>query len=231
MDTNRLIPFAKRCQIITALERAAPYNGELWQTTEQGRQVLLIVQMVVDIKIDKLVIRCLGMLDIDTASPIYVRLSYRSIIFRLNPGQYRIFGDRIICDYPLEAAGLPERRNERYALPYDSEISLSLKRNIRSLRETVFELEVRIMDVSESGFGVIISGNNRDYIRQLDNCWIRAVDQKSMTTPILSRVRYVAPKGYFLKRGEVRVGLALERALNEETFENLKKRAYLVLSA
>lgn len=231
MDTSKLITLEKRCQIISVIEKASPFGGDVWQTTLNGRQVLQIIQMHVDIKYDKLVIRTFGVLDINPEFPLFIRLSYRSLIFRLAPGQFKIMGDKIICHYPDEAIGLPTRNGERYILPFSSGISLSLKRNIRTMREVVFELEVRIMDVSQFGFGLLISSNNRDFLRRFDACWIKSVNHMALGAPLLGRVSYVAPKGYYLKKGEVRVGLSLDSALNEETFDLLKRKARVVLSA
>lgn len=231
MDTSKLISLEKRGQIVSAVEKAAPFGGEIWQTTNKGRQILQIIQMHVDMKYDKVIIRIFGFLEVSPDYPLYIRLNYRSLVFRLEPGQFRMMGDKIICHYPDEAIGLPIRTCERYVLPFNSGISLSLKRNIRSIKDIVFELEVRIVDVSKFGFGILISGSNRDFLQRFDNCWIKAVNHRALQVPLLGRVTYVAPKGYYLKKGEVRVGLSLETALNHETFEQLKRQSQLVLSA
>lgn len=231
MDSPKLITLEKRGQIISAIEKAAPFGGDVWQTSPIGRSVLQIVQMHVDVKYDKVILRTFGQAEINKSEPIYVRLCYRSLVFRLEPGMYKISTDRIIFDWPQEAMGLPTRHGERYVLPLSSEISLTLKRNIRTLRETVFDLEVRIMDVSEFGFGILISASNRDFLRKFDHCWIKAIDHRALHAPMLARVKYVAPKGYFLKRGEVRVGLSLDSPLYNETLDGLKRKSQLVLTA
>ncbi|HXH75747.1 MAG TPA: hypothetical protein VNJ08_12310 [Bacteriovoracaceae bacterium] len=231
MDTDKLIPLQKRGQIIAAIENAAPFGGEVWQTNASGRLIMQIIQMHIEIKYDKLIFRTPGTLEIDILSPLFIRLSYRSLIFRLEPGKFKIMGDKVICDYPEEAQGLELRSSERYVLPINSDISLSIKRKIRTLRETVFEIEVRIVDVSEYGFGLLISGGNRDFLRRFDSCWIKAVDHNPLSLPLSARVTYVAPKGYYMKKGEVRVGLALATPLTAETFEYLKTRSRLVLNA
>lgn len=231
MDVENLITLEKRTHIISAIENATRFGGEIWQSDYAGREVLQIIQMHIDVKYDKIILRTNGLLSFQPHLPVFIRLRYRNLIFKLEPGQYKIISDKIICDYPTEAMGLKERVNERYVLPFNSDISLSIKRKIRNLRETVFELEVRIMDVSEFGFGLMISGVNRDLINEMDSCWIRAIDHKCLTYPISGKITYVAPKGYYLKKGEVRIGMALQTALNKEMFEYLKRNSRLVLTA
>ena len=167
----------------------------------------------------------------NSSRPIFIRLNYRNIIFRLDPREYKIIGDKLICHYPPEARALEERIGDRYVLPFEADISLSIKRVERSLREMTYEMELRIIDVGPQGFGILISNHNREYFRKNDHFWLKAIDQKALSSHILGKVCYVAPKGYYLKKGDVRVGLALQRPLPHETFEYLKRKCQLVLSA
>ncbi len=231
MDTSKLLPLENRFQIISAIEKGASFGGNIWQTGQSERQMLHISQVLLDIKTDKLIIRTFGLIDLVQKHPIFIRLSYRSILFRLDPGEFKIIGDKLICNYPKEARALEERIGDRYVLPFSADISLSLKRTERNLRETVLDLEVRIVDVSEKGFGILISGANRDFLKSFDHFWIKAIDQRPLNHHIFGTVTYIAPKGYYLKRGDVRVGLSLERALNAEFFEYLKRKACMTLSA
>ena len=93
------------------------------------------------------------------------------------------------------------------------------------------QIEVRNIDVSENGIGILISGANREFFRPYDHFWIKAIDNKLLTREIFGTVLYVAPKGYFLKKTDVRVGLSLSTPLSWDTFYDLKKRCKIVLSA
>ena len=181
---------------------------------------------------DRVILRIPNMVQINPDEFLYVRLNYRKFIFRLRPGEFRVNGDKISCLYPDEASALEERPGgDRYVLPFSSDISLSLKRIERTIREMTYEMELRIIDISLKGFGIMISGHNRDYFRKNDHFWLKAIDQKTLRTPILGSVCYVAPKGDYLKRGGVRVGLCLSIPLAKETFDYLKKKCLTVLSA
>lgn len=231
MDMAKLKQLENRFQIISAVDKGAPFGGNIWQNGVMERQILHISQVHTDLKTDKIIIKTFGLIDLEQRSPVFIRLCYRNILFRLNPDEYKIVGDKLICNYPKEARALEIRNTDRYVLPFDSDISLSLKRTERTLRETVLELEVRIVDVSERGFGILISGANRDFLKSYDHFWIKSIDQKPLSHHMFGSVSYVAPKGYYLKRGDVRVGLSLEKAINKELFEYLKRKACLTLSA
>lgn len=233
MDMSHLKNLENRIQIISVIEKAVLFGGDVWQAFENhdGRHVSQIIQIYIDVKYDRIIFRTPAFLEIDPSRPIFVRLSYRNLIFRLSPGEFKVSGDKLICRYPSEARALEERKGERYVLPFASDISLSLKRIERSIRESTYEMELRIIDVSEKGFGILISGFNRDYLKKNDHFWLKSVDQRPLRHQILGTVTYVAPKGYYLKRGDVRVGLSLNMALSQDTFEFLKRKCHLILSA
>lgn len=232
MDVAKLLPIVGPGKIASVIERGAPFGGEIWQSSPKGRQVLQIYKIHFDPKFDKFVLLTFDLASVDREWPIFVRLCYRNILFRLDPKEFQVRGDKLICQFPTEARGLEERKDgDRYVLPFNSDISLTLKRAERSIRETVLDLEVRIVDVSRHGFGILISGFNKDFLRSFDHFWIKAIDQRPLSKYIFGKVSYISPKGYFLKRGDVRVGLSLQSSIGEEMLEYLKKKSYLILSA
>jgi hypothetical protein len=231
MEPDKFKHFTNRIQIISAIEKAANFGGDIWQTNQQGRQVYQIVQTQIDIKFDKVVMKAYGLSDLDPNFPIFIRLCYRNIIFKLDPKNYKIKGDKVIFDYPKEVRALETRNSERHVLPFNSETSLSITKAARSFSENVPDLEVRIVDVSEQGFGILISSANKEYLKKGDHFWIKSIDQKPLKKEISGVVTYVAPKGYYLKRGDVRLGLRLDQALAREIYEQLKSKCHQVMSA
>lgn len=235
MDMSQYLALNSRAQIITLIEKGALYGGDIWQGKAEGKQgnyLSQIIQIHYDIRLDKVILRTPSIVQPETQETMFIRLNYRNIIFRLYPGEFKVIGDKIICSIPDEARALEERKGgDRYVLPFSSEISLSLKRMERNFREMTYEMEMRIIDVSEKGFGIMISSQNRQYFMRNDHFWLRAVDHQVLRTPVLGCVKYVAPKGYYLKRGDVRVGLSLSLPLEKELFEYLKRKSFLILSA
>lgn len=230
MDISKL-KHLKRAQIISAIEKGAAFGGDVWQTAKDGRRIFQLISIEANLMMDTFVFKTLDMVGLDPNAPIFIRLCYRNIIFRLNPGQYKISGDKLVCEYPNEARALEPRLGERYVLPITSDMSLSLKKAERNIRGMGFDIEVKIIDVSESGFGILISGVNKDFLKKHDHFWIKAIDHKNLHDEIFGTVTYVAPKGYFLKRGDVRVGLSLKKPLSHEVLEYLKSKCSLILGA
>lgn len=233
MDMSLLKQLNNRAQIISMIERAELFGGDIWQSTPGSldRELLRIIQIQNDIKQDKVIIRAHTFMHMDPTRPIFIRLSYRNIIFRLEPKDYIMMGDKLICNYPHEARALEERHGDRYVLPFESEISLSVKRVEKTVREMTYDMELRIIDVGAKGFGILISGYNRDYFKKNDHFWLKAIDHNPLSSHILGCVCYVAPKGYYLNKGDVRVGLRLQMPLPQEVFEYLRRKCIVVLSA
>jgi hypothetical protein len=231
MDMSHLQLLNQTTQIFEALERGAAHGGELWQTNHIGRLVFEITALEVDQQQMSLMIETNPNVIFVGDYPIFLRLRYRNLIFRLNPGQYGVLDGKLVCECPPEARALAPRNGDRFALSSCHGISLSLRRIERSVMEAPREIELRILDFSEKGFGILISSANRNFLRCKDHFWITAIDQRPLRSEILGSVSYVAPRFRCQKRGDVRVGLNLDRALAQDIYENLKKRSHLTLSA
>jgi len=233
MDFSKLKALEKRIHIISAIEKGASFGGDIWQTGPGGeREVFQVVQIQLDLAHDRVILRVNSLSEVQSQYPIFVRLRYRNIIFRLDPHEFKVdSGSRVVCAIPAEVKALAMRTTERYVLPFELDISLSIKRFARTVKEMTPELEVRIIDVSTSGIGILISNANRDFFRPYDHFWIKAIDHKALNRDIFGAVLYVAPKGYFLRKQDVRIGLHLSTPLSWETFDNLKKKCKIILSA
>lgn len=232
MDFSKLKQIEKPLDIISTIERASDFGGEIWQSGALGRQVFRVLEVKLDVKKNQFILRTNTNEIVDSRFPIFVRLSYRNIIFRLGTDDFKVVGDKLICKYPDEARALEPRRGARYVLPFEQDVSLSLKRSGRSIRDnTSLEIEVRIIDVSESGFGILISGANKNFLRPYDHFWIKAIDHRPLSWDIFGTVLYVAPKGYSLRKHDVRVGLSLATNLGWDMFEYLKRKCRVVLGA
>lgn len=232
MDFTKLEQLEKHVHIITAIERGSAFGGDIWQTgSSQERGVFQIVQIQMDSVHDKVIFRTNSLSPVEQGFPIFVRLRYRNIVFKLEHNEFKAVGDKLICSIPKDVKALAMRTSERYVLPFELDVSLSIKRFARTVKEVTPELEVRMIDISEHGIGILISGMNKEFLRPYDHFWIRGIDHKALNREIFGTVLYVAPKGYFLKRQDVRVGLSLSTPLSWDTFSSLKKKCRIILSA
>lgn len=102
MDTSKLLPLKTDFKLFLLSREGASFGGNIWQTGQSERQMLHISQILLDIKTDKIIIRTFGLIDLVQKFPIFIRLSYRCILFRLDPSDFKIIGDKLICNYPTE---------------------------------------------------------------------------------------------------------------------------------
>lgn len=232
MDFSKLESLEKHLHIISAIEKGASFGGDIWQTGSSGfREVFQIIKIQISENQQKIILRTDSLKVIEQDYPLFIRFRYRNIIFRLTTAEFAVMGDQLICSIPQDVKALAKRSSDRYVLPPNLDISLSIKRYGRTIKENLPQLEVRIIDISESGIGILISGANREFFRAYDHFLIRAIDHKVLNREIFGTVLYVAPKGYYLKRSEVRVGLSLSTPLSWDVFDQLKKKCQVVLSA
>ncbi len=232
MDFSRLKSLEKKIEILSVIEKASRFGGDFWQTGFAGREIFAIAEMSTDLQNENFILKTSSRITIDPQFPVFVRLNYRNTIFKIDPQDFQIMGNNLICKYPDEARAIDPRGGSRYVLPFEQNISLSLKRAGRSIADNAaLEIEVRIIDVSESGFGIMISSANRNFLRPFDHFWVKAVDQLSLKDDLFGTVTYVSAKDYSLKRHDVRVGLKLASSLSWDTFDYLKKKCKVILTA
>lgn len=232
MDFSKLETLEKQDDIKAAIHRGVVFGGEIWQMNDLGERDVFPVILGQYDEVHNLIHLKTGSLNLVSENyPIFIRLRYRTILFKLETREFKVFGDHLVCTLPKDVKALAMRTTERYVLPFDLDMSLSIKRFARSLKESSPGLEVRMIDVSEHGIGVLISGMNKDFLRPYDHFWIKAIDQRSLGRDIFGTVLYVDPKGAMSKRRDVRVGLSLSAPLSVETFSRLKNKCRIILSA
>lgn len=232
MDFSKLEQIEKTNHIISAIERAASFGGDVWQNGPgQKRVVFQFDHIEVESDQNNIVLKSRSLCLIESTSPIFIRLRYRNILFKLDPKEFFIYGDKLLCSIPTEVKAFAIRDSERYVLPIDHDVSLSIHRFARSVKDLSPGLEVRIIDISEIGLGILISGANKDFLRPFDHICIKAIDHKLLHRDIFGTVLYVAPKTYHAKKQDVRVGVSLTTPLNWNVYCSLKKKCRIVLSA
>ena len=227
MDFSKHEQMQKHIHIVSAIERGGSFGGDIWQVgAEQKRTVFHFTQLEFDSFHEKIILKSTSLSQVEQGYPIFIRLHYRNIVFRLECEQFQVIGNKLICSIPKEVRALAIRPTDRYVLPFDLDMSISIQRFARSIKEMTPGLEVRLIDVSESGIGIMISGSNKDFLRPCDHFWIKEIDHKTLDRDIFGTVLYVTPK-----KQDVRVGLSLSVPLNWNVFSSLKNKCRIILSA
>jgi len=230
MDSLR---YLNPSNFIELFSTASLYGGCLWQSHEMGQKNRNEIVSIFICQIDNiLTIHCKNNLEVDHNHALFVKLNYRSLLFRLRPGDYKIEGPILICRMPEKMIGLERRPGgDRFLLPSLLDISVSLKKMERYFGEMTFELELRVIDVSEQGLGVTVTMFNKHIFKHHDRFNIYSIDNKSLKRPITGVICYMNSKGPGLKTGDVRLGLKLHSPFDSETFNYLKKKGHRILYA
>jgi hypothetical protein len=209
------------------------YGGWFWQSQGINKKNIHEIDGISIHQLDQtLVIRSKNNFEIHGDHALYVKLNFRNVIFRLAPDDYRCEGEFIICSIPEEVMGQEKRPGgDRFLLPSQLDISVSLKKIERYFGEMTFELELRLIDISEQGLGVTVSSFNKHIFQHHDRFYIFSIDNRPLKRPITGIICYMNSKGAGLKRGDVRLGLKLSAPLDMETFLYLKKKKQRILYA
>ncbi len=83
------------------------------------------------------------------------------------------------------------------------------------------------MDVSPSGVGMMISENNRNFLKNNRFLWMTEIDRQILKDPILAEVVYMTSdvdhKTYKKRQKELKVGLKLSSQFPKDLIEKVTK--------
>ena len=139
-----------------------------------------------------------------------MKLDYRSSIFKIT--DFVLGHNTISCQLPTEIKALEMRTNPRHKFTDTQEKFVSLKPSLNSLNmELGNELQVKVFDVSPFGLGLVISEQNRSYMKNNRILWITKLQDMNLQYPILAEVVYISSEvdHKLAKRKELKVGLKL----------------------
>ncbi len=89
-------------------------------------------------------------------------------------------------------------------------------------RESGSELKVRAMDISESGLGLVVSEQNRNFLKNNRILWVTGLQDSTLEHPVLAEVVYmnseVDPKFVMKKQKSLKVGLKVSGAFPEDIY-------------
>lgn len=218
----------KPSEIPHILEKAALFGGKISQCNPS----LVIETIIKRVDVDSqgtMTIKLTDEPSFERERPISINFNYRGIVFYLDSTQYAVRGDTIIADCPKGAKAIAIRRDDRYVMAHNSGTMCSIQRIEKRLE--VCPPEVNIVDVSQSGLGLLVRDCGDRPLLANDHVWIKSLGGMTLPKPIFGRVVYTIVKKYKDNSVDLRVGVSLDDSIPEEIFQELQKRSHLVLSA
>lgn len=199
-------------EILRILQKSSALQENfLWQSLPVGKNVVKIHHFEIDFVSRGIQIYYDGTrYKLDLKLPLYARLDYRSSIFKIS--EFKLGHNTISCLLPTEIKALEMRTNPRHKFDENQEKFVSLKPSLNSIgMELGNEIQVKVFDVSPYGLGLIISEQNRSYMKNNRIIWITKLQDVHLQYPILAEVVYISSEvdHKLSKRKELKVGLKL----------------------
>ena len=211
-------------EILRILQKSTSLQENfLWQSNAKGKHIIPIQHFEIDFVAREVVVY------FDTRKfqasrelPLYVKLDYKTSVFKVNA--FVVSPDSLAFTFPEEIKTLELRGFQRIEIPAEKEKTVSLKPSLPGMREAGNELQVRVFDISYSGIGLLVSEQNRNYLKNNRILWVTALGHKKLKEPLLAEVVYMntdTDTRYQARRPkELKVGLKLSGILQEDILAN-----------
>lgn len=213
IDQNAFRTCLEYREILRILQKSSSLQDNfLWQSLSVGKNIVKIHHFEIDFVSRGLQIYYDGTKSkLDPKLPLFVKLDYRSSIFKID--EFRGTQNTISCLLPKEIKALEMRTNPRHQFRDDQEKYVSLKPSLNTaVLDMGNEIRVKVFDVSPYGLGLLISEQNRSYMKNNRILWITKLQEMELQYPILAEVVYISnevDQRYSKKQRELRVGLKL----------------------
>lgn len=206
-------------EILRLLQRASTDRENfVWQTRPSHRSVLPIDRLEIDFVAREV---CLKLLNpnhnLDPDLPLFVKLDHRSSVFKVT--QYKVEKGTLHFSFPQEIKTLELRQHPRTVFHPNRDKTVSLRPSLGNHRDSGNGLNVRVMDVSNYGMGLIVSEQNRAFVKNNPIVWITHLDQVQLHYPVLAEVVYMSSETN-RKQKDLKIGLKISGVLPKE---NLSK--------
>jgi len=210
-------------EILRILQKSTTSSDNfLWQPKDEKKNIIPIHHFEIDFVSRELVV----FFDFSQYSlqdsPFYVKLDYRSSVFKIS--EFRKTSGSVSFAFPkllktLELRGIP-----RYQFAPEDEKTVALRPTLNHGDEAGNELQVRLKDMSSFGLGLLVSDQNRTFLKNNRILWVTKIGAEELTTPILAEIQYMnydqensrQPRK---RQKDLKVGLKLSGFIPDSIFE------------
>jgi hypothetical protein len=181
----------------------------LWQSILDERKITEIDEISFDLKARRVSVVCKENAELlDAKKDVYVKLAYKETVFK---GKILKFRDkRVIISIPEEIKTQELRTYPRIRLSLEDEFAAQFSPfGPHSLLSATARINVRIVDISENGLGLIVSDKNRRLFKIGNDFWLAQIGEVSLPNKIIAKVVY----NKAIKKSEFRVGVRLSASI------------------
>lgn len=181
--------------------------GEIWQALPHKRDVYRITSL--ELLKDVMIFQVLSAFNFDPHFPLFIRINYRNLVFKLMPGQFKTSSNLMSCGYPTDAKAAEGRKLERTKLPKKSNLNITLRSAGR-------DFKVSLEDVSEGGIGIRTSMANMEYFQRSNLFQVVKVCGQAIQESATLMVKHASLRDM---KDFICVGLSADSSFSQEFFE------------
>jgi hypothetical protein len=214
MDRYRLL--GHKDEILQMVKKAPVVDlGEIWQTLPSSRTIYKIKK--IEVLTDALIFHCTEDFNLDGTYPVFLRINFRNLIFKLLPEDFQTFKATLVCSYPQKAKAIETRKKERTKFPKRAGLYLILR---PVSGDTAIDIKVALIDVSDVGLGIKINNLNLDFFRRNKLFRIISVNGVSHIELAMFEVRHISERE---QKSYIGIGLLGDIPLSDEFFNILRE--------
>ena len=209
-------------EILRILQRSESSLGNfLWQNIDNHKKIIPISRMEIDFVGREVVVLMGQNFAIDENYPIFVKLDYKHSVFKIS--EFLIKKNVIHFTFPGMVKTLEMRSAERILFGIDDErkIKLQAPSHLKQGSQGVF---VRVLDVSRTGMGLMVSETGRTYFKNNPKLLVTSLGNQDLKEPIQIETVYInseVPSKYRYRRGqELKVGIRFVSPVQEHDLLN-----------
>ncbi len=211
-------------EILRILQKATTFQENfLWQSHVLGKTIIPIQYIEIDfISREVMVSFNAEHYRVDSDLPIYVKLDYRTSVFKVT--NYRRVQNVLYFSFPELIKTQELRKLPRHTFKPTQDKFVTLRSSSPNMREGGGELKVRAMDISQYGLGLVVSEQNRNFLKNNRILWITGLQDQILENPVLAEVVYINseidPKFMTKKQKSLKVGLKISGIFPEPTYRS-----------
>lgn len=211
-------------EILRILQKASSLQENfLWQSHALGRNVIGIHHFEIDFVTREVVVYFDNQrFQLEDGLALYVKLDYRTSVFKVTNFRHSL--NAVHFAFPAEIKTLELRAFPRHMFLPNQDKVISLKPSLSGNRETGNELQVRALDISQYGLGLIVSESNRSFLKNNRILWVTRLGDWGLQHPVLAEVVYmnneVDTRYQGRKQRDLKVGLKLSGFFPSEIYDH-----------
>lgn len=210
-------------EILRILQKSATlHENILWQSHTLGKNIIPVQFLEIDFIARELVVTFNSQhYRIDDDLPLYVKLSYRETVFKIT--SFKQGQNSVFFTFPELIKTEELRLTPRHTFKPLQEKYVTLRSTMNDVtKDAGNELKVRVMDISATGLGLVVSEQNRSFLKNNRVLWLTGLQDMKLVYPILAEVVYinseVDPKFVIKKQKSIKVGLKISGSFNPEIY-------------